>query len=485
MRYYAVMNYYERIGRSIVFIENNLEEEFSIEQAAQEAFMSMSNFYRMFMSIAGFTVKEYIRRRRLSKAYEDLRSQKDLRVLDAAVKYGYTSADAFTRSFREEFGINPSELQKGTDKAESCSKEKNPKGLRRINIMDEYFELQDKKLLEEYPDIKLLKKLEPMKTACFKYFGKDCEQHAFEEMKKWIDANGILFNKKDDNGQSAYRIFGFNNPDPSNPEGDETYGYEVCITIDDELYRTLQDAPYYGLHESYPSVMRKTLNGGMFAVVSIKRESGVDLGYNIMRGWQRFNKWMELSKYIWGGQQYLEEHLDFSDEGEHVGGVDLYMPIQEAPQKQASLRPVPLVVKPLRTAFIRVTGDDSEKAAVEAWEKIIGFAKKYNLKSEETRIFMYGSGFAKTPPFFHEILITLPEGFSFSDDEIKEKEFSGGLYRTVKTDQRNQYNVWAAMEQWAKETKTKAGRHQWAAEWHLEGWSFPAKEITVLYPVQE
>lgn len=480
------MNYYERIGRSIVFIENNLEEDFSIEQAAQEAFMSLSNFYRMFMSIAGFTVKEYIRRRRLAKAYEDLQAHKELRVLDAAVKYGYTSADAFTRSFREEFDMNPSEMKKTVQAETDCSKKgKSSRGLRRINIMDEYFELKDKKLLEQYPDIKVLKKLEPMKTACFKYFGKDCEHHAFEEMKKWIDANGILFNQKDDTGQSAYRIFGFNNPDPSNPEGDETYGYEVCITIDDELYNTLQDAPCYGAHESYPSVMRKTLNGGMFAVVSIKREDGVDFGYNIMRGWQRFNKWMELSKYIWGGQQYLEEHLGFSDEGEHVGGVDLYMPVQEAPQKQASLRPVPLVIDPLRTAFVRVTGDDSEKAAVEAWGKIISFAKKHNLKSEDTRIFMYGSGFAKTPPFFHEILISLPEGFTFTDDEIKEKEFSGGLYRTVKTDQKNQYNIWAAMEQWAKETKIKGGRHQWAAEWHLDGWNFPAREITVCYPVQE
>ncbi len=480
------MNYYERIGRSIEFIENNLDEEFSIEQAAQEAFMSLSNYYRMFMSIVGFTVKEYIRRRRLAAAYKDLQVHKNLRVIDVAVKYGYTSADAFTRSFKEEFSLNPSQVKKSESKGEECSIiENTSKNLRRINIMDEYFELKDKKILEEYPDIKVLKKLDSMKTACFKYFGKDCETHAFTEMKKWLDENSIRINKKDDKGQCAYRIFGFNNPDPSDPEGNETYGYEVCITIDDELYNTLQDAPYYGSHESYPCVMRKTLNGGMFAVVSIKRENGEDIGYNIMRGWQRFFKWMELSKYIWGGQQYLEEHLGFTDDGNHIGGVDLYMPVQEAPQKQTSLRPAPLRLEPLQTAYIRVTGDDSEKAAHEAWQKIISFAKKHNLKSEQTRIFMYGSGFAKTPPFFHEILISLPEGFVFNDDEIKEKVFSGGTYKSVITDQKNQYNTWAAMEQWSKETKTRAGRHQWVAEWHLDDWSFPAKSITVCYPVEE
>ena len=39
-----------------------------------------------------------------------------------------------------------------------------------------------------------------------------------------------------------------------------------------------------------------------------------------MMAWKRFNNWMMDSKYIYGEHQCLEEH---------IGGVDLYMPIKE------------------------------------------------------------------------------------------------------------------------------------------------------------
>lgn len=54
------MNYYERIQRSIDYIESNLEGDITIEKAAQEAFMSCSNYYRMFFALTGYAVMEYI-----------------------------------------------------------------------------------------------------------------------------------------------------------------------------------------------------------------------------------------------------------------------------------------------------------------------------------------------------------------------------------------------------------------------------------------
>ena len=75
--------------------------------------------------------------------------------------------------------------------------------------------------------------------------------------------------------------------------------------------------------------MRKTLDGGKYAVVSVKRGKSGDIGEAIIKAWLRFNKWLELSKFNWGQNQYLEEHLGFSDDDTHTGGVELYMPIKE------------------------------------------------------------------------------------------------------------------------------------------------------------
>ncbi len=309
------MNYYERIQRSIDFIEDNLAEDITIEQCAKEAFMSVSGYYRMFLSVAGYSVKGYIRMRRLSMAYEELVQGQS--VMTVATKYGYNSVDSFTRAFKGQFGMVPSKV-----KFVSSHSEINK--FARMNMMEKYFD-GNSEWVEKYPDIKVIKKLEPMKVACFTYFGDDPESHAFDALMQWTKQHGVAFHDQDN------RVFGYNNPDPSNVDSDETYGYEVCITIPEELYETLEDVPEGFTKGTYPCVKRRVLSGGKFAVMSVKRDDKDDIGEGIMLAWKRFNVWLHESKYIWGGNQYLEEHLGFNEADEHIGGVDLYISIQDAP----------------------------------------------------------------------------------------------------------------------------------------------------------
>ena len=328
------MNYYERIQASISFIEEHLTDDFTVEQAAKEACMSIATYYRLFLAIVGFTVKEYIRRRRLSLAAEKLLTS-NTTIIELAMQYGYSNSDSFARAFKKEIGCNPSELK--DEYKRSMTNEKGnvrnflfQRVFKEINIMQEYFEMTDSQLVKDYPDIKVLKQLPTMKTACFKYFGPSPEDHAFSKMTEWVRKNGIRLNAKTETGESAYRIFGFNNPDPANPEDmNEIYGYEVCVTIDDKLYASLCDAPSYGAKESYDDVKRRTLSSGKYAVVSVKRGKSDDIGPEICKAWQRFNKWLSLSQFQWGDNQYLEEHLGFSDDDIHTGGVELYMPVKE------------------------------------------------------------------------------------------------------------------------------------------------------------
>lgn len=315
------MNYYERIQKSIDFIEDNLTEEITIDECARQAYMSVSGYYRIFLSVVGYNVKEYIRMRRLALAYEEL-VQGEQSVITVATKYAYNSTDSFTRAFKNQFGIVPS-------KVKSVSSQLEKDKFARLNIMEKYFE-ENSELAERYPEIKVIKKLEPMKVACFTYFGEDPEGHAFEEMKKWTREHGMAFHNQD------YRVFGYNNPDPSNE--DEIYGYEVCITIPDELYDSLQDVPEGFTKGTYDGVKRRVLSGGKFAVTSVKREGTEDIGEEIAKSWQRFSAWLHESKYIWGGNQYLEEHLGFTEEDDHIGGVDLYISIQDAPKETLGIK---------------------------------------------------------------------------------------------------------------------------------------------------
>lgn len=64
----------------------------------------------MFSFLTGVTLSEYIRRRRLTLAAFELNNS-DIRIIDIAVKYGYSSPDSFTRAFQSLHGITPSEAR--------------------------------------------------------------------------------------------------------------------------------------------------------------------------------------------------------------------------------------------------------------------------------------------------------------------------------------------------------------------------------------
>jgi len=283
------MNYYERIEKSIDFIEQNLAENINPEQIASKAFMSRAGFYRIFFSLTGYPVKEYIRRRRLAEASKEMLSAS---IIEAAFKFGFNNHETFSRAFKKVTNSTPSNFKQN--------------GLiinfERIKIMEKYFERQDKVLLEKYPDIKVLKELKPFKVAYYCYKGIKPEENAFKTIRTWL--------QKEKRIASKARIFGFNNPSPK--EGETEYGYEVWVTIDKE--QVIDDE----------KIKTKMVPGGLYGVTTVK--GGVEA---IFPTWQRFAKWLSESKYEMGNHQWLEEHLGFDHDFNHVGTIDLFIPIKK------------------------------------------------------------------------------------------------------------------------------------------------------------
>lgn len=100
----------EKMNEAMNFIEDHLTEEIDFHQVACIAYVSEYHFKRMFSFLAGITLSEYIRRRRLTLAAFELRHGGQ-KVIDIAMKYGYHSPDAFTRAFQKMHGITPSEAR--------------------------------------------------------------------------------------------------------------------------------------------------------------------------------------------------------------------------------------------------------------------------------------------------------------------------------------------------------------------------------------
>ncbi|WP_068774941.1 AraC family transcriptional regulator [Paenibacillus sp. FJAT-26967] len=104
------MDLLKRMNGAMNYIEENLADEIGFKEVARQALCSEYHFKRMFSFLAGVSLSEYIRRRRLTLAAFELNNP-DSRIIDVAVKYGYTSPDAFTRAFHSLHGVTPSEAR--------------------------------------------------------------------------------------------------------------------------------------------------------------------------------------------------------------------------------------------------------------------------------------------------------------------------------------------------------------------------------------
>jgi AraC family transcriptional regulator len=82
------MNYYtQMIAEAVNYIENSIDEKLSLAQLASRAGMSDFHFNRIFKTVSGHTLKQYVLGRKLSRALDRLR-QTDRSVLDIALDLG-------------------------------------------------------------------------------------------------------------------------------------------------------------------------------------------------------------------------------------------------------------------------------------------------------------------------------------------------------------------------------------------------------------
>ena len=107
------MDVIKQLNNAIVYIEENLCDEIDINRIAEIAFCPYDKFKRFFSYMTNMSVSEYIRKRRLTLAAYNLLNGQE-RIIDIAVKYGYSSADSFTRAFAKQHGILPTEVSSDT-----------------------------------------------------------------------------------------------------------------------------------------------------------------------------------------------------------------------------------------------------------------------------------------------------------------------------------------------------------------------------------
>lgn len=104
------MKAWESIQNSLEWIEQNLSEKIEIENLADIAHLSPFYYQRLFNSLVGNSVMEYLKLRRLANA-ADFLSKNNSRIIDIAFKFGFENHETFTRAFKTAYGITPEEFR--------------------------------------------------------------------------------------------------------------------------------------------------------------------------------------------------------------------------------------------------------------------------------------------------------------------------------------------------------------------------------------
>lgn len=102
-------------------MEEHLLDHITIEEIAKQANISPSHLQRIFMILTDISVGEYLRHRRLTLAAQEL-SSTNSKIIDIAFKYGYDTPESFSKAFRKQHGVTPSESRKGIGKLQSYNR---------------------------------------------------------------------------------------------------------------------------------------------------------------------------------------------------------------------------------------------------------------------------------------------------------------------------------------------------------------------------
>jgi AraC family transcriptional regulator len=98
------------VGKALWFIESHFAQPLTLDDIANGGCVSRFHLARAFEAATGFPVMRYLRGRRLSEAARRLASGAP-DILTVALDAGYGSHEAFTRAFREQFGLTPEALR--------------------------------------------------------------------------------------------------------------------------------------------------------------------------------------------------------------------------------------------------------------------------------------------------------------------------------------------------------------------------------------
>jgi len=306
--------YHKRINAVLDYIEANLDRNLTLEELAEVSCFSRFHFARIFTSLMGETLFQFIQRVRLEKAAVRLAADPREPVLNIALECGFANASSFSKSFKQKFGISPSLWRSNPEQVNrnSGTYYSNPVKASGYTLSHtEYnknsivwrYEMNTKKLMVEVMEV------EPMTVAYIRHVGPyagnlDLFEKLFGRLYHWAGPRGLI----DHENTRCLSIY------HDNPEITEESKLRLsaCLTVPEET-----------LAEGDINIM--SVPGGKYAVGHFEidpKEYGD--AWNFLCG-----EWLSQSGFEPDDRPCFEMMMNDPQthpEGKHI--VDIYEPVK-------------------------------------------------------------------------------------------------------------------------------------------------------------
>lgn len=102
------LDYIKRINRAIDHIVENLDQPLKLDDIARVACFSPFHFHRVFRSLIGETLNQFVKRVRLERSLWMLSHKHKQTLTEIAIACGFSSSSDFSRAFKQRYGVAPS-----------------------------------------------------------------------------------------------------------------------------------------------------------------------------------------------------------------------------------------------------------------------------------------------------------------------------------------------------------------------------------------
>jgi AraC family transcriptional regulator len=273
------------VSKAIWFVESHFTKEISLDDIALVGGVSRFHLSRAFVAATGQSVIRYMRGRRLSEAARALADGAP-DILSVAIDAGYGSHEAFTRAFREQFGLTP-------------------EALRAQRHLDN-IELVEPIVMSDQPTVTL-------------------EEPRFVEGKAMLIAGlGERYDYDRTNNLIPALWQRFNEYEGSIPGAVPNAWYGLCCDFDDTSFEYISGVEVADFSEMPKEFRRVRLSPQKYAVFTHREHISAIRG-TVEAIW---NKWVPQSPFEPADAPNFERYTPAFDPRSGMGGLEIWIPIK-------------------------------------------------------------------------------------------------------------------------------------------------------------